>query len=86
MPFQRVVDFDNFFCDNCRVYVYNEAAGQKCLGIKPYTQVDALPESWMCPICGANKYNLRAVTLVDGYSSLGSEQTSLEKHHCKQSQ
>ncbi|HEY9734379.1 MAG TPA: rubredoxin [Drouetiella sp.] len=84
MSIQRTVDFDNFFCDNCRIFVYDEVAGLKPRGIKPYTRVDDLPETWMCPVCGADKSNLRAVTLVDGYSSIGKETASLQKHHCKQ--
>lgn len=84
MPFQRVVDYDNFFCDTCRIFVYDEAAGLKSRGISPHTQVDALPETWMCPVCGADKYKLRAVTLVDGYSAHGDEAASPQKHHCKQ--
>lgn len=78
MSFQRVLEFDNFFCDNCRIFVYDEAAGHKGLALKPRTRVDELPESWMCPVCGANKYNLRAVTLVDGYTAQGNESASYE--------
>ncbi|RTL38116.1 MAG: hypothetical protein EKK48_22730 [Candidatus Melainabacteria bacterium] len=84
MSFQRVLEFDNFFCDSCRIFVYDETAGHKERGIKPCTRVDDLPESWMCPVCGADKYNLRAVTLVDGYSPQGDLSANLQKHHCKQ--
>lgn len=68
MPIQRVLDYDCFFCDKCRTYVYNELAGQACQGIAPRTRVDDLPESWSCPMCGADKYSLRAVTLLDDFN------------------
>ncbi|MBX9691437.1 MAG: rubredoxin [Cyanobacteria bacterium] len=63
----RIVELDSFFCDSCRIYVYDEAKGDQYQGIAPRTQVDYLPESWQCPVCGADKHQLRAVTLFDHY-------------------
>lgn len=66
-PVQRVLEFDHFFCDRCREYVYDEARGEAMMGIAPGTHVDDLPDDWLCPRCGGRKEQLRACTLVDDY-------------------
>ena len=64
---QRLVEYDCFFCDVCREYVYDESKGEPKQGIFPRTRVDILPISWRCPVCGASKDNLRASTLLDDF-------------------
>lgn len=64
---QRLVEYDSFFCDVCRSYVYNELQGDKTAGVAPKTKVEDLPHFFSCPICGAGKSYLRAVTLLDGF-------------------
>ncbi len=64
---QRLVEYDCYFCDVCREYVYNEFRGEPKQGIFPLTRVDILPSSWRCPLCGASKDKLRASTLLDDY-------------------
>lgn len=70
MSVQRVLEFDHFFCDTCRKFVYNELTGDADLHLPPKTRIDDLSQSWKCPVCGASKDKLRAVTLVDEYASL----------------
>lgn len=41
-------------CDICG-YIYDPASGDQDNGIAPGTSFDDLPESWTCPICGADK-------------------------------
>lgn len=65
---QRLVEFDHFFCDNCRIYVYDELVGDVAFAIAPCTRIERLPVSWRCPKCGAKKDQLRACTLVDGFT------------------
>ncbi len=36
-------------------YVYDPEAGDPDGGIPPGTPFDQLPESWVCPVCGATK-------------------------------
>ena len=68
MKTRRLVEYDCFFCDVCREYVYNELLGEPTNGVSPKTHVDELPSTWQCPVCGAGKENLRASTLLDGFT------------------
>lgn len=43
-----------YVCSVCG-FVYDEAAGLPDAGIAPGTKWEALPENWVCPICGASK-------------------------------
>ncbi len=45
---------DKYECLLCG-YVYDPAVGDPEAGIKPGTSFDALPEDWVCPLCGAGK-------------------------------
>jgi len=67
MDTQRVVDFDCFFCDKCRLHIYNELLGEPKRCVPPRTLVGCLPSSWNCPVCGSGKDELRAVTMVDDF-------------------
>lgn len=62
---QRIREFDHFFCDFCRQYMYDELVGDPLRGVPSRTQVDHLPETWECPVCGASSALLRCCTLVD---------------------
>ena len=44
----------NYVCSVCG-YVYDEALGDPDNGIAPGTKFEDLPESWTCPVCGADK-------------------------------
>ncbi|ABB33384.1 rubredoxin [Geobacter hydrogenophilus] len=41
-------------CTICQ-YIYDPAAGDPENGIAPGTPFEDLPDSWVCPLCGAGK-------------------------------
>ena len=41
-------------CDACG-YIYDPAEGDPEQDIPPGTDFEKLPESWVCPVCGAPK-------------------------------
>ncbi|TFG85449.1 MAG: rubredoxin [Spirochaetales bacterium] len=41
-----------FKCSVCG-YIYNPAEGNADSGIAPGTAFEDIPESWICPVCGA---------------------------------
>lgn len=43
-----------YTCSLCG-YVYDEAAGDPDNGIAPGTKFADLPDTWVCPLCGASK-------------------------------
>ena len=43
-----------YVCAVCG-YVYDEAEGDPAHGIAPGTPWDTIPDSWVCPECGAAK-------------------------------
>lgn len=45
---------DSYVCTVCG-YVYNEADGDPDHGITPGTKWEDVPDTWVCPICGADK-------------------------------
>jgi len=47
-------------CQICG-YVYDPAEGDPDSGIKPGTPFEALPDSWVCPVCGAEKSDFEPV-------------------------
>jgi rubredoxin len=36
-------------------YIYDPAEGDEDNGIAPGTPFEKLPDSWVCPVCGAGK-------------------------------
>ncbi len=36
-------------------YVYDPAIGDPDNGVKPGTAFEAIPDTWVCPVCGAGK-------------------------------
>ena len=43
-----------YVCSICG-YIYDEAVGQPGEGIAPGTAWELLPETWLCPVCGASR-------------------------------
>lgn len=43
-----------YICDVCG-YIYDPATGDPANGVKPGTPFDKVPETWVCPECGAGK-------------------------------
>lgn len=44
----------NYVCDVCG-YVYNPADGDPDNGVAPGTPFEAVPDEWVCPLCGVGK-------------------------------
>jgi rubredoxin len=45
---------DKWKCTVCD-WVYDPAVGDPDGGIEPGTPFEKIPDSWMCPVCGASK-------------------------------
>ncbi len=45
---------DKYVCTICG-YIYDPAQGDPASGVKPGTAFESLPDSWVCPVCGAPK-------------------------------
>jgi rubredoxin len=45
---------NNWECTICG-YIYDPALGDEDNGIPPGTPFENLPDSWVCPVCGAGK-------------------------------
>ena len=43
-----------YICDTCG-YVYDPEVGDPDNGIAPGTAFEAIPEDWVCPLCGVGK-------------------------------
>ncbi len=49
-----------YVCDLCG-YIYDPAVGDPDNGIKPGTAFEDIPDTWVCPECGADKTNFSPV-------------------------
>ncbi|MCK4841425.1 MAG: rubredoxin [Methylococcales bacterium] len=47
-------DFKKYRCMECE-HLYDEAKGDPDSGLAPGTLWSDIPDSWVCPICGAPK-------------------------------
>jgi len=45
---------DKYECSICG-YIYDPAEGDPSSGVTPGTSFENVPDSWVCPICGASK-------------------------------
>ncbi|MCX8204412.1 MAG: rubredoxin [Candidatus Nezhaarchaeota archaeon] len=45
---------DKWMCQVCG-YIYDPEVGDPTQGIGPMTAFENLPDSWVCPVCGAPK-------------------------------
>ena len=45
---------DKYVCDVCG-YVYDPAEGDPENGVAAGTSFEAVPDEWVCPVCGAPK-------------------------------
>jgi len=46
-----------FYCG----YVYDEALGDPDHGLAPGTRIEAIPDDWACPECGAGKNDFQLI-------------------------
>ena len=51
---RRIIIMKKYECELCG-YIYDPAVGDDDGGIAPGTSFEALPEDWVCPLCGAGK-------------------------------
>ena len=49
---------NKYVCSLCG-YVYDPGQGDADSGIAPGTAFASLPDSWVCPICGAGKADFK---------------------------
>ena len=54
IPKKEIPTWKRHVCNGCG-YEYDPAVGDEENDIKPGTLFEALPEEWICPICGENK-------------------------------
>lgn len=52
---------DMYKCTKCG-YIYNPGSGDASQNIPPKTPFEKLPETWLCPRCGATKKVFVAVS------------------------
>ncbi len=45
---------ESYECLQCK-YIYNPKIGNEKANIKPGTEFDQLPDTWVCPVCGESK-------------------------------
>lgn len=51
---EKGIPMQKYRCVVCN-YIYDPAAGDPDGGIQPGTPFEKIPDSWVCPICGADK-------------------------------
>jgi flavin reductase (DIM6/NTAB) family NADH-FMN oxidoreductase RutF/rubredoxin len=51
---EAMVNMDKYECTVCG-YIYDPALGDHDASILPGTPFDKLPDTWVCPVCGAGK-------------------------------
>jgi rubredoxin len=49
-----------WLCEMCG-FIYDPEEGDPDSGIPPGTPFEDIPDDWMCPICGAEKSDFRAL-------------------------
>jgi rubredoxin len=52
--FKEVLHMNTYRCTVCD-YIYDPQKGDPDAGIDPGTPFEALPEDWVCPVCGVGK-------------------------------
>ena len=51
-----------WMCSNCG-WIYDEAVGDAAAGLAAGTRWEDVPDSWVCPDCGARKEQFEMVEL-----------------------
>jgi rubredoxin len=54
------VEAPRWLCEMCG-FIYDPEEGDPDSGIPPGTAFEDIPDDWMCPICGAEKSDFRAL-------------------------
>ena len=50
-----------YVCTYCNTYVYDEDKGDPDTNLEPGTQLEDIPASWLCPVCGMPKEYLQEI-------------------------
>ena len=50
-----------YICTYCNTYVYDEEKGDHDTKLEPGTNIEDIPESWLCPVCGMPKDYLQEI-------------------------
>ena len=58
------MEFKQYLCVLCG-YIYDEAKGEPDDGIAPGTKWEDIPDTWVCPECGAAKEDFEMIELGD---------------------
>jgi len=53
---ENIVTLDKWCCSVCE-YLYDPYSGDLLHGVKPRTPFKLLPGDWVCPDCGAGRYD-----------------------------
>jgi rubredoxin len=53
-------EMEKYICVVCQ-YVYDPAEGDPDSGIQPGTAFEAIPDDWVCPVCGVGKDQFEVV-------------------------
>ena len=64
-----------FRCDVCKVYEYDQERGDSVTGLKPGTELDDIPDGWVCPICLSDKTHLQAIPEEEENETVKVEET-----------
>ncbi|OPX28670.1 MAG: rubredoxin [Candidatus Omnitrophica bacterium 4484_171] len=51
---------DKYRCTVCG-YIYDPELGDPDSGIEPGTPFNDIPDSWVCPVCGADKSSFEKI-------------------------
>ena len=58
----RMSDYKRYMCMLCG-YIYDEEMGWPEDGIAPGTRWEDVPDTWLCPDCGAMKMDFEMVVI-----------------------
>ena len=62
-------DYEDYVCKICD-WVYDENTGDPDGGISLGTKFEDIPDSWLCPVCGAGKEQFKLIVRKSGISYL----------------
>ena len=57
---EEVFLMDKYVCELCD-YTYDPATGDPDNNVSPGTSFENLPADWVCPVCGAEKFEFQKV-------------------------
>lgn len=53
-PLKQDTEAIKYKCDVCG-WIYDPTVGDPKSGIPPHTRFENIPDTWVCPACGASK-------------------------------